>query len=93
MDKNDTDFNEAKKVGGEKKHTLTVNEMPSHIHNIIYANNGKAINLDGGGNTYNLSWGTSGYSGNGIITTPTGGGQEHNNMPPYFTCYIWCRIA
>ena len=23
----------------------------------------------------------------------TGGGQAHNNMMPYITCYIWKRVA
>ena len=30
---------------------------------------------------------------NSITTVATGGSQEHNNMPPYLTVYMWKRIA
>ena len=85
----DNDFKTPEKTGGEKKHTLTVAEMPSHSH--------KYIN----GQTGSLSWADGGiWIGDGTYTTvnfsdisSTGGNQSHNNLQPYFTCYIWKRTA
>ena len=67
--------------GGEATHKLIINEMPSHNHgvSIISASN---------------VWGPN-YS-NGIShkesTKNVGGGQAHNNMPPYLAVYIWKRL-
>lgn len=70
--------------GGEEKHILTVNEMPSHSHQLNVPN-GHDFAL-GGGSYY-------GYLHQNATTTAVGGGKPHNNMPPYLAVYMWRRTA
>lgn len=91
VDTSQTEFNIAKKTGGEKTHKLTVNEMPSHQHNILTG--ARTIAWDSGNFVLSYQY----QSQNPVETTEAiksvGGNQAHNNMPPFFTCYIWCRTA
>lgn len=77
-------------TGGEATHTLTINEMPSHSH--VY--HGYNSIVQGGGATQqvkarvNYPDDPADYGGDAA-----GGGQAHNNMPPYLTVYMWKRTA
>ena len=83
-------------TGGEKTHTLTVNEMPRHKHNV-----GAYKSTDGAGSaldaytalvsTSNGADTTSKYYTSGTLST--GGSQPHNNMPPYIQVSVWRRTA
>lgn len=75
-------------TGGAATVTLDVTQIPAHNHTFPYYNQGTG----GGANglPYNVT--TTGFVGNdtaGMKTT--GGGQPHNNMPPYLTVYMWKR--
>ena len=76
-------------TGGEAQHTLTVDEMPSHTHyERLEWSNTKGWGLTG----------TTGDEANAVVdagttTWETGGGEPHNNMPPYLAVYMWKRIA
>lgn len=77
-------------TGGEAAHTVSYDEMPPHYHNVL-------INFQAGASAdmYSVTPVTSyNPSINGAwmgTTTSAGGGQPHNNMPPYLTVYIWKR--
>lgn len=76
-------------IGGEYNHTLTLAEMPTHVHNdgtgwvITDTSTRKAAS---GGNEGSLV-----YSINASYAV--GGNKAHNNMPPYTHVMMWKRVA
>ena len=78
-------------TGGEEKHKLTIDEMPSHSHSTV--DWARTIHgrwsLNPGGDKKTLDYrDDTPYSG----TNSTGGNCAHNNMPPYLCAYCWRRI-
>lgn len=71
-------------TGGAKTVTLTEAQMPKHSHGGTYTNAGTA-------RTH--AWLASGGSAMGYDTVTAGGGEAHNNMPPYIQVSVWRRTA
>ena len=92
VDEADTDFSNAEKTGGEKKHLLTVEEMPSHSHPISrYSPSGTGFDQSQRKLAAAPNNGT-GVAG-GVDTNPVGGNIAHNNLQPFMTVYFWKRTA
>jgi len=77
-------------TGGEKTHTLTVNELPVHTHNVPVANTASGTTAASNKIRYNND--STSYVGT-IASNSTGGGAARNNMPPYVQVSIWRRTA
>lgn len=87
LDVNQSEFNTIGKTGGEKTHTLTIDEMPSHNHfGSSKGVNNMATTYQSGDNVY-LAIGYNGY------TNEVGGSQPHNNLQPYKVVAYWKRVA
>ena len=81
VDENDSDFNTSSKTGGEKTHQLTKQELPK----LDFPVSGTKSQTCQSGNSFYTTAG--GIGGNNF------GDQPHNNMQPYYTCYIFVRTA
>ena len=96
-------------TGGEATHTLTVSEMPSHMHQfgiVKWNSNGTdagpiysmpSVYTTETANVYTRpasGSGASPYTAKGNTRIwNEGGSVAHNNMPPYLAVYMWKRIG
>ena len=80
---NDYDIDD---TGGAESVTLTVAQMPSHKHDTTFDNKRY---FPGGGSTSISFGGAGGYPADIFTMSNEGGGQSHENRPPYYAlCYI-----
>ena len=102
LDEDDTAFNIIGKTGGEKKHKLTIDEMPAHSHKLN--GNTNVAFTENSIYPYLLASAKRGYADGSSVTfggdytindtTTIGSGQAHNNLQPYQVVgYMWIRTA
>lgn len=105
VDTTQTEFNAVQKTGGEKTHTLTVEQMPHVSGSIIMHGQAECTVIHQASGCFSSarnnnayasqsSLKTSGATSVGVINMDNGGkNQTHNNLQPYITCYMWRRTA
>jgi len=104
VSESETEFSSVNKTGGEKTHTLTLSEMPSHNHSFrpFHSQPGYGANMTVKGNYFVWSTGVNWANETNLltdinkasfVTEYSGSGTAHNNLQPYITVYIWQRTA
>lgn len=72
-------------TGGAKEVTLTVDQIPAHTHGSVYSQHATG--------TKDKAWYTTAGTSVAYGAVSTGGGEAHNNMPPYIQVSVWRRTA
>lgn len=97
LDSTDDRFKTAGNQFGEKEHTLTIDEMPSHGHNLQRNSNYSFVSSGYSGESGWRITDDLGISNGGIVlaasVSNTGGGQAHNNIHPVEVVYFYKRVA
>lgn len=92
VDEADADFSNADKTGGEKKHTLTADELAEHTH-LMGRYNPSGTGFDQSqrklASAPNSATGVPG----GVESGVAGKNVAHNNLQPFVTVYMWRRTA
>lgn len=91
----------AQTTGGEENHKLSVAEMPTHSHEVRWANNNDWVGAWKSNASFGQLWdvastysqGDSSTRKDWVKVTNSGSGSAHNNMPPYFVVNIWRRTS
>lgn len=88
-------LHKAGEIGGEEKHVLKNKEIPIHYHDEYVGNDGGDGSVPEGyyGFTSIAYTSKNTYWAKGSKTSEAGGGQAHNNMPPYLSVYMWQRVS
>ena len=83
-------WNSPLETGGSETVTLTENQIPSHRHGGIYPSGASGSYTQG----FDVDHPQSAADlGSQKYTSYTGGGQSHDNMPPFVAVYMWRRTA
>ncbi len=72
-------------TGGERTVTLTEKQIPAHSHGSVYSQHAAG--------TKDKAWYTTAGTSVAYGAVSTGGGEAHNNMPPYIQLSAWRRTA
>lgn len=70
---------------GEAEVTLTTEQLPAHSHGSVYSQHASG--------TKDKAWYNTSGSSVAYGAVSTGGGEAHNNMPPYIQVSVWRRTA
>ena len=90
VDPTDKAFNTVEKKSGEQVHVLTQSELPASLS---FKTKDIGFQVYGEGTNEGEEVGTPFGSNTTLNLSNIDGGQPHNNLQPYITCYMWKRTA